>query len=399
MGTNLIDLVKGQLSEALLSKAAGFLGEDSAVTTKAINLILPSVLGGMANKVTNADGASQLFGLMQNQDHSTDIFGSLGTLLGGGSATQGLLDSGGSVVSSIFGNKTSGISSVIASAVGMKTGSASSLMSIAAPILMNVISRNLGGGATSSGLVSLLGSQLPFLRSAGLPSALTSALGLSNLNLLTTPSLSSPKPVVEEGGFGKFLPWLLLLAVALAGFYLFKSCNTKTPEMPVAAAVVEAPIAPIAPAIVETVKKLTLPSGDIEVKAGSFLDKLYTEIMDPKADLTKALTFDNVNFAVASAQLTEGSKTQLDDLVKIMKAFPNVHIKVDGHTDNVGNAAGNLRLSQARAASVKAYLGTHGVEGGRIVTSGFGSTKPVADNATAEEKAQNRRIEAFVTKK
>jgi OmpA-OmpF porin, OOP family len=399
MGTNLIDLVKGQLSEALLSKAAGFLGEDSAVTTKAINLILPSVLGGMANKVTNADGASQLFGLMQNQDHSTDIFGSLGTLLGGGSATQGLLDSGGSVVSSIFGNKTSGISSVIASAVGMKTGSASSLMSIAAPILMNVISRNLGGGATAGSLVSLLGSQLPFLRSAGLPSALTSALGLSNLNLLTTPSLSSPKPVVEEGGFGKFLPWLLLLAAALAGFYFFKSCNTKTPEMPVAAAVVEAPIAPIAPAIVETVKKLTLPGGDIEVKAGSFLDKLYTEIMDPKADLTKALTFDNVNFAIASAQLTEGSKTQLDDLVKIMKAFPNVHIKVDGHTDNVGNAAGNLRLSQARAASVKAYLGAHGVEGGRIATAGFGSTKPVADNATAEGKAQNRRIEAFVTKK
>ena len=399
MGTNLIDLVKGQLSEALLSKAAGFLGEDSAVTTKAINLILPSVLGGMANKVTNADGASQLFGLMQNQDHSTDIFGSLSTLLGGGSATQGLLDNGGSVVSSIFGNKTSGISSVIASAVGMKTGSASSLMSIAAPILMNVISRNLGGAATSSGLVSLLGSQLPFLRSAGLPSSLTSALGLSNLNLLTTPSLSSPKPVVEEGGLGKFLPWLLLLAVALAGFYFFKSCNTKTPEMPVAAAVVEAPIAPVAPAIVETVKKLTLPGGDIEVKVGSFLDKLYNEILDPKADLTKALTFDNVNFAVASAQLTEGSKTQLNDLGKIMKAFPNVHIKVDGHTDNVGNAAGNLRLSQARAASVKAYLGTHGVEGGRITTAGFGSTNPVADNATAEVKAQNRRIGAFVTKK
>jgi OmpA-OmpF porin, OOP family len=401
MGTNLLDLVKGQLTDALLSKAAGFLGEDSAATSKAMSLILPSVLGGMANKVTNADGASQLFGLMQNQDHSTDIFGSLGTLLGGGSATQGLLESGGGVISSIFGNKTSNIASVIASAVGMKTGSASSLLSIAAPILMNVISRNMGGGASSGGLVSLLGSQLPFLRSAGLPSALTSALGLSNLNLLTTPSLSAPKIAVEEGGIGKFLPWLILLAAALAGFYFFKSCNTQTPEAPVAAAVEApiAPIAPIAPAIVETVKKLTLPSGDIEVKVGSFLDKLYNEIMDPKADLTKALTFDNVNFAVGSAQLTEGSKTQLDDLGKIMTAFPNVHIKVDGHTDNGGNAASNLKLSAARAASVKTYLGAHGVDGTRIATAGFGSTKPVADNATAEGKAQNRRIEAFVTKK
>jgi OmpA-OmpF porin, OOP family len=268
---------------------------------------------------------------------------------------------------------------------------------------MNVIGKQLGTGATASSLVSLLGSQLPFLRSAGLPSALTSALGLSNLNLLTTPSLSSmPKEVVETSPFVKFLPWLLVAAAGLAGIYFFKTCNTKVPEAPVAAVVVEkpvAPIAPIAPAIVETTKKLKLPAGDIEVKAGSFLDKLYDEIMDPKADLTKALTFDNVNFDISSAQLTEGSKTQLDDLAKIMIAFPNVSIKIDGHTDNVGNAAGNLKLSKARAASVKAYLGTHGVDGKRMVTAGFGSTKPVADNATAEGKAQNRRIEAFVTKK
>lgn len=397
MEANLLDLVKGQLSDAILSKAAGFLGEDHAMTTKAMNLILPSVLGGMANKSANADGATELFGMMKNQESSTDIFGSLGTLLGGGSATQGLLESGGGMINALFGNKTSNIASVIASAVGMKTGSASSLMSIAAPILMNVMSRKMGSDASAGGLVNLLGSQLPFLKNAGLPTALTSALGLSNLNL-TPPSVPAPKIAVEEGGLGKFLPWLILLGAALAGFYFFKSCNTETPQTPVAAAV-EAPIAPIGPAIVETVKKLTLPGGDIEVKVGSFLDKLYNEIMDQKADLTKALTFDNVNFAINSAQLTEGSKTQLEDLGKIMTAFPNVHIKVDGHTDNVGNAAANLKLSSARASSVKAYLATHGVTGSRVETAGFGATKPVADNATAEGKAQNRRIEAFVTKK
>jgi OmpA-OmpF porin, OOP family len=397
MGTNILDLVKGQLSDMLLSKAAGFLGEDNAATTKAMNLILPSILGGMANKATNAEDASQLFGLMQNQDNSTDIFGSLGTLLGGGSATQGLLETGGSAVNALFGNKTSNIASVIASAVGMKTGSASSLMSIAAPILMNVISRKLGGGATAGTLVSLLGTQLPFLRNTGLPASLTNALGLTNLNL-TPPSVLAPKAVVKEGGLGNFLPWMLLLAAALAGFYFFKSCNLKPNEAPTPVAI-EQNVAPIAPAIVEQVKKLTLSSGDIEVKLGSFLDKLYEEINDPKADLTKALTFDNVNFAVNSAQLTEGSKTQLDDLAKIMQAFPNVAIKVDGHTDNVGNAKSNLRLSEARAASVKTYLSTHGIDGKRIATAGFGSAKPVADNATAEGKAQNRRIEAFVTKK
>lgn len=395
MGTNLLDGVKSQLTDALMAKAAGFLGEDSSLTAKAMGLILPSVLGGMVNKAANADGATQLFDLMKSDDHSTDIFGSLGTLLGGGSATQGLLESGGSTINALFGNKTSNIASVIASAVGMKSGSASSLMSIAAPILMNVISRKLGGGATASGLVSLLGTQLPFLKGAGLPSALTSALGLSNLDL-TTPSVSAPKMAVEEGGLGKFLPWLLLAAAGLAGIYLFRTCNTKVPEAPVAVAI-EKPI-PVPP-VAEVLKKLTLPSGDIEVKAGSFLDQLYTEITDVNADLTKALTFDNVNFATNSAVLTEGSKTQLDDLVKIMKAFPKVDIKVDGHTDNVGKEAANKQLSQSRAISVKRYLSGHGIDEKRIGTAGFGSTKPVADNATDAGKAQNRRIEAFVTRK
>ncbi len=397
MGTNLLDGVKEQLTDALMAKAASFLGEDSSLTSKAMGLILPSILGGMANKAANADGATQLFDILKGDDHRSDIFGSLGMLLGGGSATQGLLESGGSTINALFGNKTSNIASVIASAVGMKSGSASSLMSIAAPILMNVMARKLGGGATASGLVSLLGSQLPFLKSAGLPSALTSALGLSNLNL-TPPSVSAPKIAVEEGGLGKFLSWLLLAAAGLAGVYLFKTCNTKVPEVPTAVAI-QRPVVPVTPAVVETVKKLTLPGGDIEVKTGSFLDQLYTEITDANADLTKALTFDNVNFATNSAVLTEGSKTQLDDLVKIMKAFPKVDIKVEGHTDNVGKETSNKELSQSRAIAVKRYLNSHGVDEKRIGTAGFGSTKPVADNATDAGKAQNRRIEAFVIRK
>ena len=398
METNLLNDVKGQLTDALLYEAAGFLSEDKRLTSKAISLILPSVLGGMANKAASADGATQLFDLMKGQDHSSDIFGSLGTLLGGGSATQGLLESGGSTVNALFGNKTSNIASVIASSVGIKSGSASSLMSIAAPILMNVISRKLGGEATAGGLVGLLGSQLPFLKSAGLPSVLTSALGLSNLDL-TTPSVSAPKIAVEKGGLDRLLPWLLLAVAGFLGIYLFKNCNTKVPEVPVAAIVIEKPVAPVSPTVVEKVKKLTLPSGDIEVKTGSFLDQLYTEITGANADLTKALTFDNVNFANNSAVLTEGSKTQLDDLVKIMKAFPRVDIKIEGHTDNVGNAVSNKELSQSRALSVKRYLNSYGVDEKRIGTAGLGSTKPVADNATDAGKTQNRRIEAFVIRK
>ena len=153
----------------------------------------------------------------------------------------------------------------------------------------------------------------------------------------------------------------------------------------------------IAPA--EAIKKLSLPEGDIAVKTGSFLDQFYMEVVDTTLDPTKTLTFDNVNFAIGSADLTEGLKAQLDDLVKIMKGYPKVEIKVEGHTDNQGNEASNKKLSENRAAAVKAYLTSHGIAGGRMATAGFGSSKPIADNANEEGRAKNRRIEAMIVKK
>ena len=139
--------------------------------------------------------------------------------------------------------------------------------------------------------------------------------------------------------------------------------------------------------------------GDLQVKSGSFIDKLNTTIKDSALDPTKALTFDNVNFATGSSDLTEGSKTQLSDLAKMMTAYPKVEIKIDGHTDNVGAEEKNKMLSEARAAAVKKYLLDKNIDGVRITTAGFGMAKPVADNSTTEGKAKNRRIEVFVVKK
>ena len=392
MGINLLDVIKNQLSDTLMSKAASYLGEDHATTQTAMNAIMPAVLGGMANQAATPNGAASLLNSLQTSNYDGSIFGSLGTLLGGGSATQGLLSSGGGIVNSLFGDKISGIVNFIAQLTGIKSGSATSLMSIAAPILMSAIGRHLGNSsATAGGLTSLLGSQLPFIKNA-LPAGMGNALGLSNLDLTPSVSKAAPTLTEEKSLVSRLFPWLLLLAAGLAAFYYMKSCQQEA--VPAATPVVETP-----KAVVDEVKKLKLPDGEIVVKSGSFLDQLYSEIIDTKLDPTRALTFDNVNFATNSATLTDSSKTQLDDLAHIMRAFPKVEIKIDGHTDNVGNAADNLKLSEARAASVKAYLATHGIDIKRVSTAGFGSTKPVADNATADGKAKNRRIEAFLMKK
>ena len=76
-----------------------------------------------------------------------------------------------------------------------------------------------------------------------------------------------------------------------------------------------------------------------------------------------------------------------------MKENPAYNIEINGHTDNQGDAAKNLVLSQKRSDAVKAYLVSKGIATERLSAKGFGQTMPVADNATAAGKAKNRRVE------
>jgi outer membrane protein OmpA-like peptidoglycan-associated protein len=99
-------------------------------------------------------------------------------------------------------------------------------------------------------------------------------------------------------------------------------------------------------------------------------------------------------FATGKAELQPESRPVLKEIASTMKEHGDLKILIEGHTDNVGAAASNLSLSDARAAAVKAALvADFGLDGGRITTKGLGDTKPSVPNATAAGKAQNRRVE------
>ncbi len=106
-----------------------------------------------------------------------------------------------------------------------------------------------------------------------------------------------------------------------------------------------------------------------------------------------ALTLRNVFFQTGSATLSAESAPELDKVVRLMSANPKVKIELGGHTDNVGGADFNLKLSTARAEAVKTYLMQKGVAAERIVARGYGETSPVAPNDTPEGRAANRRTE------
>lgn len=91
------------------------------------------------------------------------------------------------------------------------------------------------------------------------------------------------------------------------------------------------------------------------------------------------------------------SYVELDNLVAMLKRFPNKKILVEGHTDNVGDAALNLKLSEERAKTVVDYLVQKGISSSRLTYQGFGGTRPITNEDTAEAHAKNRRV-AFIIK-
>ncbi len=112
------------------------------------------------------------------------------------------------------------------------------------------------------------------------------------------------------------------------------------------------------------------------------------EVVQKKVDMSAK----NILFETGSANLKKSSYASLDVIADELKAETGLTVDIEGHTDNVGNEASNQKLSQSRANTVKTYLVKKGIATDRINATGFGSTQPVADNKTADGRAQNRRV-------
>jgi len=104
-----------------------------------------------------------------------------------------------------------------------------------------------------------------------------------------------------------------------------------------------------------------------------------------------------IHFEFNKATIRPESFPTLDAVADVLRQFPTMKLEVQGHTDNVGGAAYNLKLSDARAASVRKYLVDHGIDGARLTSKGYGLTQPLVPNTTAENRALNRRVQFIRT--
>ena len=102
-------------------------------------------------------------------------------------------------------------------------------------------------------------------------------------------------------------------------------------------------------------------------------------------------------FDTGKSTLKPGAKSTLTRIAKQLQTNPDLHIAVEGHTDNVGTSASNQTLSEKRANAVRDYLVAQGVPSDRVTAAGRGEDAPVASNKTAAGRQQNRRVELIIT--
>ncbi|SFV27736.1 OmpA family protein [Thermoflavifilum thermophilum] len=125
---------------------------------------------------------------------------------------------------------------------------------------------------------------------------------------------------------------------------------------------------------------------NIRVAAGGI--DIYKKITTESRIIMHGILFD-----VDKATLKPESMGSINQIFNLMQKDPSLKFEIDGHTDNTGNAAHNLTLSQQRADAVKEQLVKMGIDASRLTTKGFGDTKPIDTNDTPEGKANNRRVE------
>jgi len=391
---SLMEGVQRCLTPDVVQSASSLTGEPEAGTRRTLFGAVPAILSGLTSLVSTQDGASSLAGLIRDGG-----FGAAAdnprALFAGGSATNSMLDSGGRLLNTIFGSRTSSVTNSLAESGGVGPASATKLLSLTAPLVMGVLAkRATAQGLTTSGLANTLLSEKADI-AAALPAGIAQpATGPSIVSPRSEPARaehSAQPPAAEPARSRSGRNWMPLVVAAVLAFALLMFVRSRAPRN---AATQGAAIAR------EALAKIDLPGGtSISVPEGSINYNLARFLGDNAAQAPKTFVFDHLNFETNSTRLTPDSVATVNDLAAVLKAYPNAQVELVGHTDNTGTPDSNRALSLSRADAVKGTLVNSGVAAERIATKGAGQDQPLTSNDTEDGRARNRRLELNVTGK
>jgi hypothetical protein len=340
MSVNILELLNSGIGKQLIGQAGSMLGESDSGIQSAVGSMMPALLGGMMSKAATPQGAGDLFKMVQGLNIDTGSLGNIAGMLagaaGGGGGASALQSMGTSLLTGLLGgDKTNNLASALASVAGIKPSSASSLLSLGAPLVMGVVKKMVGdGGLDASGLASALLGQKSALQGVNLDPRITGALGFNSMSsmlgaLPNAAAATGAAAAAGASGLRRWLPWIIGALALLLLWNWFSGRKTESAPVPAPAAV-EAPVAaPVAPAVA-----VTLPA--------------------------------SVYFETGSAAIGDEGKATISGAAAIVAAEGG-NVAVTGHTDKTGDAAANEELAKQRALAVRDALMAAGVAESSIV--------------------------------
>jgi outer membrane protein OmpA-like peptidoglycan-associated protein len=424
MSIDLLESVKNLFNSNVVNQASSQLGESEGGIKKALSGIVPVVLAGLLHKAGGSSGdSSGLLNTVKGAADSANPASIAGALQG---SSSGILSKGSDLLSHLFGDKVNSITGMLASFADIKESSASKLLQSATPATLGSVGQYAAQNNLSpSSFLSFLESQKDKILGA-LPAGLglASILGMSHIGDLgkkiggitsnignhASSAATSTLNTVKQGSSNRWL-WslLLILAAIFLLWALTRGCGGKHLPVPVSDTITTSKVedtttkvADVAPAR-ESIK-VTLPDGTVlDAYKGGIEDQLVSFLKDDsrKAGKDVWFDFDDLNFKIGSANLTDESSKQVGNIAAILKAFPKAKIKIGGYTDKTGDSKANLKLSKERAEAVLAALKKSNASAGQLVgAEGYGSqfAKAAAD-APDEQRKLDRHISVNVREK
>ena len=419
MSTNLIAQIMNEFQGDTLNGVASALGETPAKTQTALGGVVPALIGGLAAHASSDQGHS-LLNIIKGNKLDSGSFTDVASIVKAPGGINTLTSMGRPLMDSLFGPRVGGITDWVSSLSGISRSSSSSLLGLALPLVLGQIGKRvMGSGGGVSSLMNLLGEQRQFLQQA--PAGLASVLGDAGTWQVGTYESESRRPAAVSAyqaapRRGASWLWALpLLALIPVVLFLLARRNTE----PAREAVVQTTPSPraVQPRAVPDAPRVIPPGGaaglgafierklpnniPLRIPPNGVEDKLVGYIEDPRQTVSKEtwFSFDRLEFEPDSATLLPSASEQLQNIATIMQAYPAVRMKIGGYTDNSGDRAYNLKLSQDRAEAAMNRIATLGVDRSRLEAEGYGDTHPIADNATPQGRLRNRRVDIRVTNK
>jgi OOP family OmpA-OmpF porin len=389
MSSTLLDTLTALITPDVVTAASRQLGDSEDAISAGLNAGFSSILLGLLAKAENPDALRPAFDLIMSSGNDGRVLDDPRQLLSAG-PTSPLVSLGGNFLSAIFGSRLPSITHAVSDTAGLRGSTATSLLYMATPLVMALLELRIRRARLdTTGLADLLSSQRESFVSAA-PAAVSGRLGLSPLESAAQRLVIDPPRSNSRRWFWPALAALVLIALLWG---LTRARHGSGRELPLdPAGSVTGAVSPSeadGAGEFRVVVRRKLPGGlEVNVPERGTEDNLISFIEDPARpiDETTWFDFDRLDFETGSAELLPSSREQLLNVAAILKGYPSVELKIGGYTEDIGDAAANLRLSQARADNVREELIAVGIEPDRVEAEGHGP-------------AHHRRISLRVTEK